>query len=196
MRLSRLIACAVLSIAGFKFAAPAAGTIAAEPPKPRGFLEVETVKVSRKTGKLLFNSGRPYVISINVKLPDADAARNRLAKGLLARKQLSLFVFEWFGADRDAPTRLNLLIGKNTPVGAAQAVIATFARDSPLPVYIHRKNADDEFGGTQRMYVGALRDRGEEPMTAEQIKALLNPKLNRDRLMQLIPEEDPLPPTK
>lgn len=193
MRLSRFIACAVLTIA--VFAALGAGTIASEPPKPLGFLEVEAIKGSRKTGKLLFNSGRPYVLSINVKLPDADAARNQLAKQLLARKQLRLFVFEWFGADHDVPTRLNLVIGKNIPVAAAQAVIATFARDSSLPVYIHRKVADGDFGDTQRMYVGALRDRGEKPMTAEQIKALLNLRLNREELMQLIPE-DPLSPTK
>ncbi|MCL4203616.1 MAG: hypothetical protein KJ000_14020 [Pirellulaceae bacterium] len=189
MRASYLIACAVLPVA--VLAASLVGTAAAQPPDLPGFLEVEKIgpaKPSSNEGKWTFNMKRPYVISINEKLPVANAARNRLVAGLHDRGQLDQFVFEWFGSDRDAPDRLNLVIGQNFPVGAAQAVIATFAADSALPVYIHRRTADDEFGHTQRVYVGSLRNRGEEPMKAEQIKALLNPVLTHDELMQLLPE--------
>lgn len=191
MRASCLIAWAVLPVA--VLAVLPVRTTAAQPPDLPGFLEVEKINVSQSNstgGKWAFNMKRPYVISINEKLPGANTARNRLAAGLHDRRQLDQFVFEWFGSGREAPDRLNLVIGKNVPVGAAQAVIATFATDSTLPVHIHRKTADDEFGHTQRVYVGSLRNRGKEPMKAEEIKALLNPVLTHDELMQLVPEAD------
>jgi hypothetical protein len=189
MRASFLIACAVLPVA--VLAASLVRTAAAQPPELPGFLEAETIECTKPNsneGKWTFNMKRSYVISINEKLPGANAARSRLVAGLHDRGQLDQFVFEWFGSDRDAPERLNLVIGENVPVGAAQAVIATFATDSTLPVYIHRRTADDEFGHTQRVYVGSLRNRGEEPMKDEQIKALLNPVLTHDKLMELLPE--------
>lgn len=166
-------------------------TTAAQPPDLPGFLEVESVNWEKPTsnqGAWKFNSKRPYVISINEKLPGARAARNRLVAGLHDRQQLDQFVFEWCGSNRDAPERLNLVIGKYVPVGVAQAVIATFATDSTLPVYIHRYTAEGKFGNTQRVYVGSLLNRGNEPMKAEQIKALLNPVLTHHEAMQLVPE--------
>jgi hypothetical protein len=100
-------------------------------------------------------------------------------------ERLDRFVFEWFGAD--APAQLNLGIGNNVPVEAAQAVIAAYAVGSAPPVHLYRMDKDDDFGNTHRVYVGGLQSHAREPMKAERIKALLDPLLTRDELMKLIP---------
>ena len=149
-------------------------------PAPPEFLEVDSISRSDANGKPSFNGGRPYVISINEKLPEARAARGRLVARLHDSEQLDRFVFEWFGTA--PPTRLNLGIGRDVPVKAAQAVIAAYAvelRGAGGPS-LPDMDDDEGFGNTQRVYVqGGLEDRGEVAMKAEEIKALLNPLLTR-----------------
>jgi hypothetical protein len=176
-----VVASAVLS------AIAAGGTASDQQPDPPELLEVETIMLDDgPVGKPSFNGGRPYVISINEYLPAAKATRSRLVARLHDSEQLDRFVFEWFG--KYPMTRLNLGIGKGFPVEAAQAILATYASDSALLVYLYRMDADDGFGNTHRAYVGGLVDRAKEPLKPERLKALLNPLLTRDEFMKLIPE--------
>src|SRR5687768_16891490 len=105
MGLSRLIA--RLVVIAVPLAVSCGCTAAAAPPDPPGLLEVESVKHEGGPDGPTFNGGRPFVISINQKLPHAKAARIRLAARLHEAGQIDKFVFEWFGTD--APKRLNLV---------------------------------------------------------------------------------------
>jgi hypothetical protein len=177
MLLPRSTPYVVLSIA--LIALSGEGSALAQAPNLPGFLEV-------KSGAAPGATGRPYLISINRQLPDANEARNRMAKRLSKNGQLDKVAFNWFG--KEAPKRLNLAIGKTVPVEVAQAAVAAYARDSKLPVYLYRMSTDGGFGETKSVYVGAVKDRGMTPTTAEQIKSLLKAGLTGDEFMKLLPE--------
>src|SRR5262245_768253 len=148
---------------------------AEQPPNLPGFLEAETIYWKDGAEGPIFNENRHFVISICKKLPEANASRNKLIEQLGANKQLDKVVFQWFGTN--GANRLDIQVGKNVPVEVAQAVIAAYARDSKLPVFLHRVSQDGMFANTHRVFIGSLEAYGKAPLKREEIKVLLRPGL-------------------
>lgn len=171
--------------------------IAQEFHEPPGFLEVEQIVCYEVKIRLRhdregfdirkFNRGRSYAISINEHLPDARAARAKLARILDEGMQLCKVVSHWFGTE--APKRLNIMIGSEVPVGIAQAALAAYAVEAKLPVYIVLVDEDAGFNETRRVYIGGLVDLGEEPMPPGEIRGLLKPGLTHEELAKLLPKQ-------
>ena len=153
--------------------------------EPEGFLEVNRVFFLSVNDHFVgFNEGRRYDISINKLLPNAKAARAKLAKALKEQKNLDQTVFDWFGDDQ--LKRLNIGIGSKVPVQIAQAVIATYAMEAKLPVHIFLVCEDHDLAKTYRVGVGGYVDTGRDAMNPEQLRELVKPGLSQERFAEML----------
>ena len=143
---------------------------------------VGTIEVN---GKISFNEGRQYAISVNQGLPNAKASRAKLIAALGEQKQLNQVVFGWLG--KKQPTRLNLWVGNKVPVEVA-VVVAAYATDTKLPVYIILMTEDEQLNHTHCVYIGLV-DSDIDPVTPEKIKVLLKPGLTAEQFAKLLPKK-------
>jgi hypothetical protein len=169
-----LVLLPILAVAG---AEPPAAPKADDPP---GLLEVPRVATFDVFGKVSFNQGRRYAISINEHLPEARASRTKLAARLKEHKLLDQIVFGWIGKMEKPPARLNLLIGDNIPIEVAQAVIAAYVAGAKLPVHIKLTVEDGQLLRTRRITVGGFVDYDTDAVTPAQIMELLKPGLSHE----------------
>ncbi|MGD0199165.1 MAG: hypothetical protein ABSD27_00285 [Bryobacteraceae bacterium] len=118
-----------------------------------------------------FNSGRPFVVSINSGVPGARAARGAFVSILARNRLLDKVVFEWFGPKN--PEAVEIEIGSKVPVEMAQAAVRVFGRRDDIPVVVSVDTEDRQFGNTQRIYIGGLVATGKPPTSRDRMDALL-----------------------
>src|SRR5690349_8139284 len=87
---------------------PLANHAPAELRDPPGVFEVEDVEADGAG----FNQGRPYVVSVNSKIPGSRRARAKMANQVVG--QLDQIVWEWFGDA--APDHIVLDVGAKVPI--------------------------------------------------------------------------------
>lgn len=153
----------------------------AQPEIDRDLTEVETIASTRTPGEALafrFNSGRPFVVSINSGVPGARAARAAFVSILARNRLLDKVVFEWFGPR--TPKALEIEIGSKVPVEMAQAAVRAFCRRVDMPVVVSVNTQDGQFGNTQRIYVGGLVATGKPPTSRDRIDALLREGISQE----------------
>jgi hypothetical protein len=158
----------------------------AQPEVSPDLTEVETIMVTRTDGQLLpfrFNSGRPFVVSINSGVPGARAARGAFVSILARNRLLDKVVFEWFGPK--TPETLEIEIGSKVPVEMAQAAVRLFCRRVDMPVVISVDTEDGVFGNTQRIYIGGLVASGKPPTNRDRIDALLREGISQEDFLAI-----------
>jgi hypothetical protein len=145
-------------------------------------MEVETVSVWPSGNAELparFNNGRSFVISLNVKAPNAEVLKKNLIANLKEKKLGDRVVLDWFSPD-EPPEFVEAQFGSRVPLGIAQCVVKALYETPNIRATLALKEADEyiattSLGGNQKVYIGGLRPRSKQAVTQETLRSLLNP---------------------
>lgn len=132
-----------------------------------------------------FNADRPFVISLNLSIPGYDAFKGNLVANLTAGDLAGKVVFDLFASEKP-PQFVEVILGRRVPVAIAQAVIKAVGAIPGLKMTLVLETEDNQFGGTQRIYVGSLTQKPRTPVSAEKLRSLLAPQHSPEEFHALV----------
>lgn len=156
--------------------------------KPEIKIAEKIEQLSAKDDKELpsrFNFDRKFVVAVNTKLPKGDKLEKALIDALLKdKKHRDEVLYHPFGKD-DAPEPIEVKIGTKVPAIVVRVAL-TVLSETDLKLALSLMDADDNFGNTQRMYVGGYVVSGKKAVTRDQLKEILDPKHTHKEMLDAI----------
>jgi hypothetical protein len=146
-------------------------------PRPKDLAEVEGISMEEDT----FNGGKPWALSVWVRIADLPRLRARLVADGIARD----VAYETFG---DEPMkRLEVHIGHLVPVELIKAVLELYAVPSGLSVYVGIDYDESGFLNERRIYVGSFVQTVEKRTSREDLRSLSRPGATKEEILQRLP---------